>query len=117
MQVRLRKDSLDLYDSFPYIPHLGFLVPNVTDMKMAGKFECLFTSNHYFEQSRSVRLVVEPALQMRTNENGVTTVRYAGGGIDDYQFGGENRARKCLESKLISMTFILVISATALSWL
>ena len=86
-QVRLRKDSLELYDgAFDHIPHLGFVVPNITDTNLAGKFECLFTSNHYFEQSRYVEMIIEPNLRRTTD--GRTTVHYGRGRDDDRSGSG-----------------------------
>ena len=88
--MRLRKDSLDLYDSFSHVPHLGFVIPNVTEKKLAGKFECLFSSNHYFEQSRAINLFVEPPLKVQRID-GVTTVGY-GGYYDGEEVDGINNS-------------------------
>lgn len=57
--VSLYKKNTFLGGKYEFHPLKGFIIPNVTELSLAGDYQCRFTSYHYFEQIRSFRLQVE----------------------------------------------------------
>ena len=102
--VQLLRDGMDVSRRFRYFPDAGFAVRDALEdpAALSGEYECLFSSLHVFEESRTVNVVAVPGKKF-----GV----FKGGGI--FNDGGEEREDGESENAATAVDAIGVTGASA----